>query len=321
MAAVVAGLCVAAPSRAAELDKYLPESTTAYVHIKTKNIFTSDLVRKLVPQVFDKYGDQMVALVQLAKQFNPQAPAIPEEQLKEGIAQLKKPEVIAQGFDVAKEFAPDIVIAGDDANPDAFLVLIKTDEGVTPEMVEGFVPLINLQGGGQMKIKKVNKGEGAVFEMTMAQGPKFYFAMPAAGVIAIGGQQKSIEAAVAAKEAKVNPELKKMIEKRDPKDFIFAAGLKGKGAEAESFVASLVLDKDLTGKMTGTAATEEKAKEMAAKANEGIGEAAGQITGALGDAGMGLKGEIEKFKARAEGKNVILEGKITGESVLKLLKD
>ena len=130
-ARVVAGK----PARSADLNKYLPNDASAYIHINVKQLFTAPLVRKAVPLAFDKYGDQILPLVQMAKAFNPNTPDIPKAQVKKGIEELKKEETIAKGFDVAKDMVTDIVISGD-ANDDegkSFVILIKAPEQVTSD--------------------------------------------------------------------------------------------------------------------------------------------------------------------------------------------
>jgi hypothetical protein len=321
LTAAAAALLVAAPAPAADLDKYVPESATTYVHIRTKNFMTADVVRKAIPLAVDKYSDQIAGLLQLAKAFNPQAPDIPEEKVKEVLGELKKPEVIAQGFDAAKEFAPDLVIAGSEDDPESFLVLVKCDEAVTAEMVEGFVPLINLGAQGQLKIEKTGEGKNAIFEVAPQQAPvKFYVALPEAGVVCLGAKKGAIETAIKAKDVKINPELKTLIAKRADKDFIFAAGVKGTGDARESYVGSLVLDADISAKVNATAGSADKAKEIVEQVNSGVADIVEKITETLGDGGKGLKAELEKIKAKADGKNVTLEGKISGSEIQKLLK-
>jgi hypothetical protein len=320
LTAALAGLLLAAPTQAADLDKYLPDGATTYVQIRSKNLFTADVVRKTVPLLFDKYGDQIAGLYKLAKQFNPQAPDLPEEQIKQGLAELKKPEVIAKGFDVAKDYAPDIVISGTGEDPKSFLVLVKCDEAVTPELVEGFVPLINASAQGQLKIEKMGEGKTAIFAVTPQQAPiTFYVALPEAGVVCFGGDKAPVEAALKGKEGKVDPDLKKLLEKRDAKDFVFAAGVKGKGDERETYVGNLVLDKDVTAKVNAIAPTAEKAKAWAEKFNEGVGEAVGKIKENLGEGAKDLKDQLEKIKATADGKTVTLDAKIPGAVLEKLL--
>src|SRR6478672_925909 len=90
--AVALGLSFVSPARSADLKKYLPNDASAYIHINVKQLFTAPVIRKAVPMAFEKYGDQIMPLVQMAKAFNPNTPDIPEAQVKKGIEELKKEE-------------------------------------------------------------------------------------------------------------------------------------------------------------------------------------------------------------------------------------
>src|SRR5262249_4877851 len=192
LTAALAGLLLTAPMQAADLDKYLPDGATTYIQIRTKNLMTADVVRKTVPLVFEKYGDQIAGLYKLAKQFNPQAPDLPEEQIKQGIAELKNPEVIAKGLDVAKDYAPEIVVSGAGEDPESFLVLVKCNELVTADLIAGFVPIVN--NTGQLKIEQTGEGKNAIFAVTPQQAPiTFYFAVPEAGVVCLAAKKTAVE--------------------------------------------------------------------------------------------------------------------------------
>ena len=52
------------------------------VHVNVKQLLSAQVVRKAIPAAFDKYGDLLVPLLPLMKQFNPNAPDIKEEDLK-----------------------------------------------------------------------------------------------------------------------------------------------------------------------------------------------------------------------------------------------
>jgi hypothetical protein len=320
LAAVAAGLAAAAPAGAADLDKYLPEDTGLYIHIGTKNFLTAPVVRKAIPMAFDKYGDQIIPLIGLAKQFNPQAPDVPEEQIKQGINELKKPETIATAFDAAKDFAPELVIAGSADAPDRVLVLVKASDQLTPEMVDGFAGLAGQTG--QLKLNKTKAGRATVYEINVPQQPQAIFAtVPEAGVLIFGVSKEAIEAAAkAGGDAKIDAGLKDLIAKRDAaKDFVFFAGAKGKGDGRETFVGSLVLDRDISGRMRGTFATPEEAKQKADELNQNLAKMVGGLKDALGDKAQDLKGQLDSMKATVSGKTVNFEGKLPGTVVEKLL--
>jgi hypothetical protein len=198
------------------------------------------------------------------------------------------------------------------------LFLIKAPDVVTADLVDQqIVPIANLTG--QMTIKKVGKAKPAVYELSFQQAPISVFAaIPEDGVVIIGPKRDAVEASAKAK-AKVDADLKNLIGKRSDKDFIFAAGIKGKGDDRESFVGNLVLDKDVSGKFTATAPSTDKAKEWKDKADEGVTEAVDKLKELLGDGAANIKAELEKIKAKQDGKTVTLEGKIPGAVFEKLL--
>jgi len=320
LAAVVAGLAAAAPARAADLDKYLPADASLYVHITTKNLFTSPVVRKAIPMAFDKYGDQLMPFIGMAKAFNPNGPDIPEEDIKKGINELKKPETIAKGFDAAKEFGPEIVVcANPDMGPEKVLILVKCADAVTPELIEGFAPMINATG--QVKLKQSKAGKTTVYELAVPQNPQpFFAAVPANGVICLSPSKDAIESAVKASASKLDPELKKLVGKRSDKDFVFVATVKGKGDARETVVGSLVLDKDITGKVTGTFGSAKEAQEKADELTNQVKQMVDGLKGLLGDQAKTLGPQLDRMKAMANDKTVTFEGTIPGGVVEKLLE-
>jgi hypothetical protein len=320
LAAAVAGLAAAAPARAADVDKYLPDDAGFYVHITTKNFLAAPVIRTAIPMAFDKYGDQILQFLPLMKAFNPNAPDIPEEQFKKGLSELKKPETIAKGFDAAKEFGPEIIVAGDpDAGgPDKFVVLVKASPVVTPEVVQGFVPMI--QATGQLKVKTSKVGNATVYELTAPQQPQpFYASVPEAGVILLGASKEAVEGAAKAAGGKISAELKGLIGKRTAKDFVFVAGVKGKGDAKETIVGSLVLDKDISGSLTGTFATPEEAKQKADELSKQVEQMVDGLKGLLGDQANAFKPQLDAMKAPASGKTVSFKGTVPGGVVEKLL--
>ena len=319
LAAIAAGLA-AAPVRAADVDKYLPEDAGLYIHITTKNFLASDVVRKAIPMAFDKFGDDLLPLIQLAKQFNPNAPDVPEDAIKQGIGELKKPETIAKAFDAAKDFGPEIIVTGnpDAAGPESALVIIKCSEAVKPELIEGFIPFIN--NSGQAKVKSTKVGKTTVYELSAPTQPQPVFAaVPEAGIICIGVSKTSVESAVKAASAKVDPELKGLMGKRADKDFLFVAAVKGKGADRQTVVGSLVLDKDISAKVNATFGSAQEAKEKADELTQHLKQMTEGLKGMLGDKAKDVSAQLDKMKATVNDKTVSFDGTIPGAVVEKLL--
>jgi hypothetical protein len=313
----LAALTIAVPARAGDFDKYLAEDTQFYFHMSMPKFFSSELVRTAVPMALDKYGDSIVGLLGMAKQFNPQAPDIPEDQAKQMIKQISDPKMIAQAFDVAKEFVTDLVVAGkaDGAMPE-FAIIVKSPVFTA----EGAAMIADLVAGQpQVQLDKIKKDKGTIYAMTPANQPmKMFITVPAEGVLHICMSEKQAEDSFAPK-GKPSDKLNQLIGKRAATDFIFVAGLGTDDSDYTSMAGSLVLDKDLSGKMTMTYKDEAKAAEQAKEANEKLVEMLDQLKDFLGDKATTLKPHLEKSKAVVDGKTVTSSMSIPGAAVQKML--
>src|SRR3954451_11094591 len=125
--AALVGTALVAPSRAADLDKYVPEDATLYVRVNVRQLLVAPVVRTNVPLAVAKYGDQIAQLAALAKQFNANAPDVKEEDLKKQLEQLKDPKVVAAGLDAAKDVITDVIVTGDaDAEDEDVFILVQS---------------------------------------------------------------------------------------------------------------------------------------------------------------------------------------------------
>jgi hypothetical protein len=306
-----------AKARAADLSRYVPSEAQFFVHVNVPKVFTSELVRSAVPMAFDKYGDQLVGLMALAKQFNPNAPDVPEDQAKAAIKQMANPQAIAQAFDAAKEFVSDIVITGSMADDKPNVVVLIKSQFFTAELVEMVSNLAGQQP--QMKIEKAKKEKGTVYTITVPNAEeKMYFTVPEPGVLFITSQEAGAAASFAA-TSKPNEKLAGLMAKRDKDDFIFATGLGNNDADYTQMAMSLQLDKNVSGKMMMVFKDEKKAAEQAKEVNDQLQEMLGQIKDFLGDKGGALKQSAEKTKAVAQGNTVTANLSIPGEALTKLL--
>jgi len=315
---LVATAALAAPAPAGEFDKYLPENSQFYVHVRVPKFFKSELVRRAVPMAFDKYGDQLAGLAGMAKQFNPNAPDVPEEQLKEGIKHLSDPKVIAEAFDTAQAFVTDVVVAGsaEGDKPD-MVVLVKcmmiTAEGV--DMISNLV-----QANPQVQVEKIAKGKNNIYAVTVPQqDKKLYISVPQPGVMHIAMSQSAAEASFGAK-GKAGEALSGLMSKEGKDDFVFVAGTGKESADYTSMVANVILGKDLNGTMTATYKDEAKAAEEAKHANEHLAQMADQLKAFLGDKADALKSQLQKSKATASGNTVNATFTLPGAAVETLLK-
>jgi hypothetical protein len=321
--AIALGLSLAGPSRAADITKYMPDKASMYVHINVKQLLTAPVVRKALPMAVDKYGDQLLPLIQLAKQFNPAAPDVPEEQVKKAIDELKKEATIAAGFDKAKDAVTDVIVAGD-ANDDegkSMVVVIKVPDAVTGEALEAMTKFIPQD---QLKSKQYKKDKVTIHEFEVQQAPVTMFVLvPEPGVICLTMNKESAEKAAGRangdSKPTANAELDKLRAKRKPTDFLFAAGIKGDGDEREIMLGSLVLDKDVSGSMTMTYGTEEKAKKEAEELSSHLDSAKEKLKEWLSDKKDALNAILEKAKTKRDGKTVSAEFSVSGSTIEKLL--
>ena len=60
-------LVAATPARAQELDQFLPADTTFVVRVNVKQILSSELLRRAIPAIAHKHGDQFIELAMLAR--------------------------------------------------------------------------------------------------------------------------------------------------------------------------------------------------------------------------------------------------------------
>jgi len=318
--AVIAGLAVAAPARADDLDKYLPENTGLFVHVNVNRLLSADVIRKAIPMAFDKYGDQIMPLIQLAKALDPNAANLPEEEIKKGIQELKKPETIANAFDAAKDKVTDIVVVGDPDQEDKVLILIKCPKEVTEETAEAISTLAGLTG--QVKVQKHKLTKGTVFEVKMPQpqNQSVFVAVPEAGVLCFAIQKEMIEKALSGAKGGMSEKIKPLVAKRTPRDFLFVAVAGGKDDSAiKTGYGSLVLDKDISGSLTVTYGSADKAKEAAKEMNDSLSSFADTIKGALGDKADDVKPVLDKMKASVSGATVTGQFTVPGAVIEKLL--
>jgi hypothetical protein len=319
--AVITGLALAAPARADDLDKYLPENTGFYVHVNINRLLSADVVRKAIPMAFDKYGDQILPLFQLAKAFNPDVANIPEDDVKKAIQELKKPETIAAGFDAAKDILTDIVIAGDPAKEDKVIVLIKGPKEVTEDAARGITALVGLTG--QVKVKEHKQAKATIFEIQLPppqQDQSAFVAVPEPGVVCFAAQKDVLEKALAGNKGGLSDTLKPLVSKRTPKDFLFVAVA---GGPVESGIktgyGNVVLEKDITGSLTATYASPDKAADAAKQMNESLSGFANSIKDVLQDKANDVKPVLDRMKATATGASVTGQFTVPGSVIEKLL--
>lgn len=303
-----------APAPAGEFDKFLPDDTQLYVHIRMPKFFESGLVRKAVPMAFEKYGAELAGLAGMAKQMNPQMPDVPEDAFK----RLADPKEIAQFFDMAKNIISDIVVAGAGGGMAMQPVMLIKCEMITNEMMQ----MVSGAAGNipQVKIEAVKKAKGTVWELTLPQGDqKIYLSVPTAGLLQISMSDKVAEASFDAK-GKASDKLKALIEKQTKTDFVFVASTGGNGSDYQSMAANVTLDDNLTAMVNATFKDAETATAKAKEITEQFASMFEQIKGQLGDKADLLKPYLDKAKATASGNTVSANFTLPGTAVETMLK-
>jgi hypothetical protein len=321
--AIALGLWLAGSARSADLVKYLPDKASVYVHVNVKQLLTAPVVRKAIPMAMDKYGDQILPLIQLAKQFSPGTPDVPEEQVKKAIDELKKEATIAAGFDKAKDVVTDVMITGDanDNEGKSVLVVIKVPQEVTAEAVDAIVKFIPKE---QIKSKQHKKDKSTIYEFEVPQAPvAMFMVVPEPGIICITmGKEAAdlaVERASGKGKAEISADFSTLMAKRKPTDFLFASSIKGEGDDREVMVGRLVLDKDVSASMNVTYSSEEKAKKEGDELKSHIETATEKLKEMLADKKDALAAILEKIKSKVDGKSVSAEFSVSGQTVEKLL--
>jgi len=311
---LAAAAALAAPAPAGEFDKFLPDDTQLYVHVRMPKFFESGMVRKAVPMAFDKYGTELAGLAGMAKQMNPQMPDVPEDAFK----RLSDPKEIAQVFDMAKNIISDIVIAGAGggmAMQPVFLIKCEMISNEMMQMASGAVANVP-----QVKLETVKKAKGTVWELTLPQGDqKIYLSVPTPGLLQISMSDKLAEASFEAK-GKAGDKLKALLDKQNKTDFVFVASTGGDDSEYQSMAANVTLDDNLTGKVNATFKDGETASAKAKEISEQIAGMFDQLKGQLGDKADLLKPYLDKAKATATGNSVSANFTLPGTAVETMLK-
>jgi hypothetical protein len=326
VALTVAACGLVAPVRADEpaagLAKYLPENAGFYVHVNVRQFLGAPVVRKAIPMAVDKFDQQIQMGAQMAMAFAPPgAPNLGQDQVKQIIDTLKQPEVIAQAFDAAKDFLTDVVVAGVPGDDKAFVVVIKCNEIVSPDLVKQFLPAI--QGNPQVPVQiKAHEGKVTIYEVSGPNQPEPAFvALPKAGVILLGGSKDIVQKVASSGKDGMKAELKKMVGQEKSNDFVFFA-MSGP-AEKDSGVVSgwgrLDLDKDVSAEVSATFTNAEKAAQEAKEMNEHLGQFTDAVKGFLGPQAKDVTPVLDKAKAVAAGSTVNAKLSLPGSVIEKLL--
>lgn len=305
------------PAKAVTTDytKYLPEHCNTFIQVDVPKLFASPLVRKAVPMAFDKYQDQIVAVMPMLQGMAPPgAPKPDEEQVKKALKELSDPQKIAQMFDAAQALLTDVVVAGSTEGGAPNMVVLIKCAFITPEAID--LGANALGGVPQVQIKKVGKDKQPIYQLAVPNAGEIYLCVPEAGLLQIAMSEAQAQAAFAGKGA-ASEQLASLIKQRKPDDFVFTANVPGKDSAADfvAAVARCTLDKDLLLTIEANHKDAEHAADHVKKLGEKQSEVLKDLHKMLGDKAEAIMSKIEPIKPKADGTKATAGLKITGAAV------
>lgn len=305
---------------AGDPQRYVTEDCDVFVHVNFKHMFQSDMLRKLLPVLADKYGDNLVKTI---GQMNPQAAQLEAvwPMMKEA---LRDPTKVAEFLTAAGDNFTDLIVVGNSQKENDFLVVMNIPQLGAP-MMEMITGMIEAQAPGMLK--KEQEGTKTIFLMTPPEQEDVTIAVTVLedGVLGMAMSKDRLKTAMKAKKGNPSTKLASLIAKRQANHTLFVAAVpKAESADAPKEMSGFVrFDKNLEVDMRLVFDESEKAQESVKEFNDGVENFAGMLKGLAGDKENldALVGLIKDFKAKADGKSVRITGKIDGGQVLKLIKD
>lgn len=318
-------LVAATPARAQELDQFLPADTTFVVRVNVKQILSSELLRRAIPAIAHKHGDQFI---ELAKTFGALdenlGKAIKDGVLENFIAAMKDRDKVNQGLDTFKQFLTEVAFTSDFRGEEPKFLIFVRSPVLTPALMGMMLGFVEQSQPGVFKKEKL--GKHLLYEIAPPnQEQKFYMVLPANGWVLLAADKDylktSLEAADAGK-TNVSKELKALLGQFKPTHSVFFAGLKNQEGKDQISVGSVTIDDGVGVNFTLNASSADAAKEQAKELNDKIEEALSTVTGLLGeaDATKGLVKELEGIKAKTDGSKVVIQVRLPAKIFDPLLK-
>src|SRR5262249_33242529 len=91
-----------------DMDKFVPAGADYYVHVNLKQMCGASMIRKVVPKLLDKYGEN---LIKMAAAQNPQV-AMAEAMWPQFQEMLRDQDKVDQFFDMAADNIDGFIVAG-----------------------------------------------------------------------------------------------------------------------------------------------------------------------------------------------------------------
>ncbi len=318
LALMVLGL-MSQSARASEFDKYLPADANMYFSINLKKVCGSEMVRKSLPKLIDKYGEN---LTKMASQLNPQAAQL--EMVWPMIQEaVRDQDQINQFFDMAQEAVGEFIVAGNTKSADDkdFICII-----ISPHFTDANVEMVYglLSGAQPGMLEKIRVGKKSMFVMSPPdQDDKVYVSLIADGALAFAVKKETMESCLKGSEkGSLSNTMKELLKgRKEDQTFFFA------GSEVDDNVlkvtGSAKLDKNIDFKMNITFKDEETAKTDADEMKGNIAEMDKQFTQLLGDNAKSLKplvDQLKNIKIDVDGAVVTVSLKVDGAVIEKMLK-
>jgi hypothetical protein len=307
-------------------DKYFPEGTDMVISINLNQMMGSNLLKKGIPLLVQKYGEKAINMVsnfvpdenqrKMMEQIAPELKNMVTEESVDTFMKMGKEQV--REFTIAMNTKEEV---GNIPN----MVMTFGAPMLTSAMVEQFAPMMTATG--QLELKEEKVGDVTVYEMKQQQQPMpFYIAIPEDGLMVMSISKEVMAKAIKSKgKTNVAADFKPLWAQRKNSYSIFAAGLapKNKEDEIKNFVAHLTLDKDVNGAVEVLCTSEEKAKEHAKEASESFESAVESIVNFANDHPelKPLADSLKKVKAEVSGNKINMKLNINGDAVIKAMKD
>ena len=307
-------------------DKYLPEGADMVVQLNLSQLMGSSLLHKGIPLVVKKYGETVINMV---------TPFVPDDNAKkmlEGIAPELKTKVteeaVTQAMMMGKNFVKDFTFSmntKEEVNGVPQIVMSLGIPILNAAQVDQFIPLMS--GSGQVEVKSENVGDVTVYEIKPNQAPQAFFAaVPEDGIMVMSITKDILVKTLKNKgNAKLDPKFKELLSQRKNSYTLFVASLapKKQAEDYKYFVAHLTVDKDINGQALMSCVSADKAKEKAKEANEGFESGVAMIINFAEEHPelKPLADSLKKVKAEVNGSDITMKMSVSGDDLLKAMKD
>lgn len=330
MVFLCAALCLLQPAsvlaQGASPDKYFPEGTDMVVQLNLSQLMGSTLLKRGIPLVVRKYGENVLNMASnfvpddnAKKMMQDLAPQLKDKVTEEAVGQVMG---MAQG--AVKEFTVAIN-SKEEVNGVPQVVMTLGIPALKGDQVDQVIPL--MQASGQVEVKSEDVGGVTVYEIKPMNAPMpFYAAVPEDGLMVMSISKEIISKTLKNKgKATIDPKFKELLSQRKNSYTLFVAGLapKKQADDFKNFVATLTIDKDINGNVNVVCTDADKAKEKAKEANEHFESAVASVIGFADDHPelKPLSDSLKKVKAEVNGSNITMKMSVSGDEIIKAMKD